>query len=139
MDWDQGWLEKPQGFMTNAPCIAMQLQRRCPNTRGKVVHRHVILQGGRTKPAQIYPDGLCRAICKGLIDQLERDKRGQFLLAQLSGTNKETRDVQQQLNLEYPTVEEDQTAELEAAWDDVTGAALDPAGVKRARKEEMNT
>ena len=58
----RGLVRKSIGFMTNAPCIAMQLQRRCPNKIGRRVHRHVTLEGGRTKPAQVYPDGLCRAI-----------------------------------------------------------------------------
>ena len=82
----EGLVRKTTGFMTNAPCIALQLQRKCPNRSGKVHHRHVTLEGGRTKPAQVYPEGLCRAICQGLIHQLEVDKKGQFMLARLAGT-----------------------------------------------------
>ena len=54
-------------FMTNAPHVAEQLQKRCPTKQGRIHHRHVTLEGGRRKFAQIYPEGLCRAICRGLI------------------------------------------------------------------------
>ena len=37
----------------------------------------------------------------------------------------------------YRTVEEDNEEELQQAWDDVTGAALDPKEVRRARREEI--
>ena len=50
----EGLVKKATGFMTNAPCIAMQLQRRCPNKPGRIHHRHVTLEGGRTKAAQVY-------------------------------------------------------------------------------------
>ena len=42
-----------------------------------------------------------------------------------------------QISTRYTTVEEDKSAELEAAWDDVSGAALDPKEVRRARSEEI--
>ena len=53
-------------FMINAPCIANILKRRCPNRQGKLVHKHITLEGSRTRPAQMYPAGLCRATCRGL-------------------------------------------------------------------------
>ena len=65
------------------------------------------------------------------------DKKGQFLLAQLQGTEEEQRDVQQQLAEEFKTAEEEEPDALEQAWDDVTGAELDPNGVRLARKEEV--
>ena len=46
------------GFMINSPCIAMQLQRRCPNRGGYNIHKHVLLQGGRARAAQVYPPDL---------------------------------------------------------------------------------
>lgn len=62
----KGLLRKIAGFMINVSCIALQLQKRCPNRCGRVIHRHVILEGGRTTPTQIYTDGLCKAIFKVL-------------------------------------------------------------------------
>ena len=37
----------------------------------------------------------------------------------------------------YPTVEEDNGKEMEQAWDDVSGASLDPSAVRKARAEEI--
>ena len=132
-----GLVRKAIGFMTNSPCVAMMLQKRCPNRNGKVHHRHVRLEGDRTKAAQVYPDGSCKAICQGLLQQLEKDGKGQLLLAQLEGIAEEARDVEQQLVDEYHIVEDDDTSMVEQAWDDVTGAELDPTMVKQARKEEV--
>ena len=123
--------------MTNSPCVALELQRKCPNRTGHAYHRHVRLEGGRTKAAQIYPDGLCRAICKGLMNQIEFDQQGRFLLAKLQGIDKEMTEVKQQLAEEFQIVETEDSETMEVAWDDVTGAELDPAQVKRARLDEV--
>lgn len=72
------------------------------------------------------------------MDQIDRDRRGQFSLAHQNGTSQEVQDGHGQLRNEYTTAEEDQTGEFEAAWGDVTGAELDPAGAKQARKEEVD-
>ena len=37
----------------------------------------------------------------------------------------------------YQTVEEDDQPQLETAWDDVSGAELDPKAVRQARREEI--
>ena len=58
----EGPARKGVGFMTNSICIANKLQKRCPNRKGEQVHRHVILENGRTRAAQVYPPGLCKAI-----------------------------------------------------------------------------
>ena len=134
----EGKVRKAIGFLTNAPYIAMQLSKRCPNRLGEMKHRHVVLEGGRTKAAQVYPEGSCRATCKGLMEQLESDRKGQFILAQLEGTETEMQDVQQQLAKEYPMVEENDTTTMEQAWDDVTGAELDAGMVKSARQDEIS-
>ena len=42
-----------------------------------------------------------------------------------------------QILTNYKTVEEDNEQELDEAWDDVSGAQLDPKVVKGARKEEL--
>ena len=59
LSWDKlgrGYARKATGFMTNSLCVAEQLQQPCPNRHGPAVHRHVRLEGGRTKAAQVYPD-----------------------------------------------------------------------------------
>ena len=133
----EGLVRKTTGFMTNAQCVAVELTRKCPNRNGKMAHRHVTLEGGRTRPAQVYPDELCRAICRGMINQIDRDRRGQFMLANLQGTRKEANDIREQLDREFKTVEDDQSDELESAWDDVLGAELELDKVKKARAEEL--
>ena len=57
-------------FMTNSPCIAEELSRRC---KGEHVHQPLV--DGRAKDAAIYPEPLCRAICVGLIRELESRTR----------------------------------------------------------------
>ena len=52
--------------MTTSPCIAEELSKRC---KGEHVRQQLI--DGRAKDAAIYPEPLCRAICIGLIRELE--------------------------------------------------------------------
>ena len=137
----QGPAKKPTGFMTNSPCIALQLQRRCPNKGGYKVHEHVQLEDGRARAAQVCPPGLCKAVCKGLIEQMNADRNGQYLLGNIKYdeecTSKELLHAAKQLEKKYKTVEEDDTEELEIAWDDVSGAELDPKKDRKAREEEI--
>lgn len=101
--------------MVNSPCIADQLQKRCPNRSGPPVHGHARLEGGRPEAPQICPCGLCRAICEGLSAQLGADRKGQFLLIKLHGTKEEARDIKAQLQKDYEMVEENYDDELERA------------------------
>ena len=55
-------------FLTNAPCVARRLMKRCPNRIGRQSHNHVRLENGWAKTAQEYPDKLCREICRGIQD-----------------------------------------------------------------------
>ena len=71
------------GFMTNSSCIAKNLNLKCPNTITRKIHDHMVLIDGRAKKAEIYPPSLCRAVCKGLIEQLRADRLGQFMIAEL--------------------------------------------------------
>ena len=57
--------------MTNSPCIGRALSLKC-----KGFHRHIELTGGgRTKRSEVYPDELCKAILKGLVEQMSEDER----------------------------------------------------------------
>ena len=57
--------------MTNNPHIGQALSWKC---QGK--HRHIELTGsGRTNKSEIYTDGLCRAILRGLVKQMQSDDR----------------------------------------------------------------
>lgn len=62
---------KPIGFMSNSPGVARYSSRRCNDD-----HQHVHLMGGRAAGAAVYPPELCRAICAGIAEQFNEDKRG---------------------------------------------------------------
>ena len=132
---------KRTGFMTNSPCFAEQLNKKCPNTNEWKLHEHMVLINGRPNMAQVYPDKLCRAICEGFKEQLEHDRKGQLLIADYdldeSRTSRELLNMSKQLKEFYYTVEENNDKEVETAWDDVSGAELKPELVKKARQEEM--
>ena len=104
------------------------------------MHQHVRFDGGRVHAAQVYPDKLCKAICTGLQKQMEFDKTGQFLIMTMDETEEassiELMNLAKVLAEEYRTVEENDQKE-HIAWDDVSGAALDPKEAKRARREEI--
>ena len=137
----EGLARKRTSFMTNSPCIANKLNRRCPNEKGQQVHEHVILINGRAKAAEIYPPVLCRAVCEGLVGQLGADRMGQFLIANVNTDgNIDTRKIMEEakkLQKQYQTVEEDDQPQMEMVWDDVSGAELDPKVVRKAREEEI--
>ena len=124
-------------FMTNSPCIATQLNRKCPNTKEWQLHEHMALINGRPKMAQVYPPKICQAICEGLRQQMKADQDGRFLLATLKqseGVHKET----QEMKKRFKTFEkEDNETTMQEVWDDVSGAELDLKLVKEARLEEI--
>ena len=136
-----GPARKSTGFMTNSPCIAKKLSRRCPNRNGTKIHNNVQLSDGRAKAAQIYPPGLCRALCQGLMEQIKIDRMGQFLIAQINltvtGASDQMKQEAESIRKRYKTIEEDQDEELEMAWDDVSGAQSNPEAIKKARMEEV--
>ena len=128
--------------MTLSVCVADKLRKRCPNRSGQHVHQHVVLENGRTRMAEVFPDGLCRAICKGLQEQMQMDANGQFLLMNISiAANEISQDLKrsaEKLKKKYRTVEEEDDEQLEIAWDDVSGAEINANMVKDARREEMD-
>ena len=123
------------GFLTNAVCIARRLSKRCESKPGYQVHRHVVLTNGRPKAAQVYPDKLCKETCRGIQEQMQKDKMGQYLLANIqmepNTTSKELMKEDRTIKERYQIVEEDGENEYLEAWDDVSGAALNPQEVKK--------
>ena len=86
----EGPARKRTGFLTHSVRIARRLCKKCPNQSGYVVHRNVVLENGRTKAAQIYPAELCRAICNGIQEQVDVDRKGQYTLAQISAEDEDS-------------------------------------------------
>ena len=70
-------VKKPTGFLTNSPCVAETLNRRCQGTGGSCSRprggRHEACSGRIASEAQVYPKKLCRAVLKGVSDQLRAD------------------------------------------------------------------
>ena len=128
---------------TNAVCIAKRLQQqRCFNKPSYQVHRHVVLINGKPKAAQIYPDKLCDEICLGIREQIQRDRSGQYLVANIqtednTSSNSMTKEANK-MRERYETIEEDDGGEYLEAWDDVSGPPLNPKEVQTARQEEID-
>ena len=104
-------------FMTNSYWIGAELMRKCD---GRHVHQH--LMGGRAKAAQVYPKGLCSAICAGLRRQL--DETPQALKCLMTVTAKDSVEIGawqpgSGRKDEGMAHEEDQDEEVRQAWDDV--------------------
>lgn len=137
--------KKPTKFRTNSPGIAKHLQKMCPGKHSHVEGAHASLFNCKTAQAQVYPKALCDAICEGLREQIELDKEGQFILAELriedaTSGSQESQKIQCNLatgayghavhNIStgssktaqastMPTVTGDLEEELQQAWDDV--------------------
>ena len=68
---------KPTGFISNGHQILEQLQRRCDGPNPECSRprggQHVQCEGRVARDAARYPDGLCRAILRGMVKQLRHD------------------------------------------------------------------
>ncbi len=67
-------VRKATGFMSNAPKILERLTRRCAGRDGTCGRskggRHVQASGRVAKDAARYSDGLCRAMIRGMVDEM---------------------------------------------------------------------
>ena len=120
---------KPTQFMTNSPLVASQLERKCDGN-----HQHARLAGNRTKMAATYPPQLDDAICKGINEQIKADKFDQNSIARIEyieGSNV-LAEVQKARENAAKCYEDDNQDLI--AFDDVSGAELDPKMVQKARQ-----
>ena len=94
------------------------------------------MTNGRAKAAHVYPAGFCKAICECVQEQIEMDEKEQFLIMNVNDTkymaSEELQTSAVKIKDKYKTMEEDVEEELETAWDDVSGAELDPKMVREA-------
>ena len=104
----EGLARKGTGFITKFVCIAQKFNKRYPNRQGHQIHRHVRLESGRTRAAQVYPTGLCKAICEGLQEQIAMEEKGQFVIMNVNDTKNATsnglRQSAEKLKEKYKTV-----------------------------------
>ena len=108
--------------MSNFDEILKELDKLCPGD-----HKHQHLVSGRAQEAAVYPDGLCRAICRGLIRQIENERNHLRAMLRLCALDKVR---------EVPDCEEKEMP-WQSAWDDVSGKELNPNGVRAARALEI--
>ena len=90
-------------------------------------HEHQQLIGGRAKKAEVYPDELCRAICRLAIKLKERTKAG---LEYVFEVERGSQEMKWLMRLDIQV--EDKGTVNWAAWDDVNQVKLDPEEVKKA-------
>ena len=76
-------VKKPTGFLGNSPEVAKQLSKRCTGTGGSCSRpaggQHRGCSGSHAQAAAIYTREMCRAVIKGISEQLRKDgtlKRG---------------------------------------------------------------
>ena len=121
-------------FMTNAKAIAMELNQRC---RGE--HEHQPLVDGRAKEAAQYPEPLCEAICRGLVEEMSRESLKLMYLCSVNHDSNIDEEESEEEGTEEKKNKMEHEDELEQAeaWDDVSGAHLDAKEVRRARLKEL--
>lgn len=93
-------------------------------------HRHVPLIDGRAKLAEIYPEGLVRAIIDGLLKQLKKQKPVICGLS-LGPTNQED-------DIDFSLFDGSSNEDWETFVDEVSGKALNSKLVAEAKAEELD-
>ena len=68
--------KKPTRFVSNSWYILQELGIRCDHS-----HTHQHLVGGRAARAAEYPDLLCEAMCRGLVNQIRYDRSGRVCVS----------------------------------------------------------
>ena len=124
---------KPTGFMTNSDAVAASLSLRCSALGGMCSRpkggRHQQCAGQHAKDAQVYPKGLCRAVLKGVTEQMRRDN---VLKPGCYGMQVADDDAQVLKSMYGPEQGYSGTYK-----DDLTGQVLKDELVKKARAVEL--
>ena len=133
----EGLVYKSTRIASSASEVLKRVGMRCSNEAGGGQHRHVHLERGRAKAAQVYPRKLCAKICEGLAAQKKIEQLG--LAARPVMTVEEMQQVANVKADENPS-ESLHHADAESeysAWDDQSGQRLDPRLMIQARKDEI--
>ena len=131
---DQGSpIKKPSGFMTNSPAIAAALDIQCQGQGGACSRprggRHGQCSGRHAKDAAIYPRELCRAVLRGIRNQMRADH---LLKDGCYGVQAPDDDAEIERNVRGP-----ERGFSGAYRDDLTGQVLKDVLVKEARAKEL--
>ena len=128
-DGNEAYVRKETLWLTNCRAMAEELEGTCENKlKGKEIHRHVRVIGGRAHAAQVYPVELVEAILRGLKLEMKRNHKLSAVEEMFSGPSPDD------------AVEWDHEMDNfmdELYMDDASGAILDPKLVKQGRAEEL--
>ncbi len=126
-------IKKPSGFMTNSPEIARALDVRCRGTGGRCSRPgggvHQLCSGRHAREAAKYPRALCKAMLKGVRNQMVSDgllKNGCF------GLQAPDDDGEVEKHMRGPA-----QGYSGAYRDDLTGQVLKDELAKAARAKEL--
>ena len=127
-------IKKPTGFMTNAPRLAKALEIQCSGRGGSCSRlggsTHQLCSGRHCAEAAVYPRGLCRAVLRGIRDQLRHDG---LLKDGCYGIQAPDEDAEVERHLRGP--EQGYSGKCR---DDLTGQTLKDSLVEEARAKELS-
>ena len=124
---------KPTGFMTNWPEIAACLSARCEGRAGACSRKtggfHRLCSGRIAREAAKYPPGLCRAVLRGIRNQMREDG---MILSGCYGVQVANEDTEVMKNMKGPL--QGYSGQFK---DELTGQLLKDLLVREARAKEL--
>jgi hypothetical protein len=129
-------VHKATRLMSSSEEILKRMNMRCSNELGGKQRRHVHLEQGRARQAQVYPRQFCIRVCEGIAAQKRKEILG--VRSRPIMSIEEMCSVAKNRPEECPgaALHEDD-GEMWVAVDDVTGQRLDPTLMRIARKDEI--
>ena len=143
--------KKPTKFMTNSRALGNELQRKCD-----AKHEHQPLVDGRASMAARYPEGLCKAICRGIVKLKMEVNLGVRSVAEIpkesrpwractKGRQRDLEELHERDECHIPIqplfrltrARPGKDVSEALAWDDLTGMRLDAGKVIEAREKEV--
>ena len=140
----EGPARKRTKIASNSKEVLKRVGRKCPNSGGPgEPHKHVHLESGKTRQAQVYPREFCRAVCEGVAAEKRIQALG--LEAKPLLSMGDMQEIAQKAGVKVDDGSEANKAlhedveggEWMIAADDQSGEPLEPRRVRLARKEEI--
>ena len=130
-DKGRGLVSKPTRIMSSDVEVLKRIEKPC---RGG--HRHVHLVAGKAKAAQVYPRKLCTTLCAGIAAQSKLDELG-LEARPLMSVEEMARAARNPAEESPSDALHERCSDNLEAYDGLTGDALDPELMKKARKEDI--
>ena len=124
-EWEERPARKRTGWMTSLPKLAQALEVECPG-----LHAHARMLSGTSKATERYPPKLVAVILREIAKHV-RESRGVGLHAVEVGVGPHVDETEHEARFD------DAADGGEEYYDQYTGLKLDPAGVRAARRDEM--